>query len=84
MDGMFYLQTMNHVVKRGYLWMGCPVHKQCMMLLKGGTYGWDVLNINHKSHGLRGVPMDGMSCLQMMNHVVKRGYLWVGYHVYQQ
>jgi len=28
MDGMSYLQTMNHVVKRGYLWVECPVYKK--------------------------------------------------------
>jgi len=28
MDGMSCLQTMHHVVKRAYLWMGCSVYKQ--------------------------------------------------------
>jgi hypothetical protein len=27
-DGMFCLQTIKHVVKRGYLWVGCPVYKR--------------------------------------------------------
>jgi hypothetical protein len=51
------------------------------MWLKEGTNGWDILNINNKSRGYKRVPMDGMSCLPTMNHVVKRGYLWMGYPV---
>jgi hypothetical protein len=27
-DGMFCLQTIKHVVKRGHLWVGCPVYKR--------------------------------------------------------
>jgi hypothetical protein len=27
MDGMSYLQNINHVVKRGYIWVECPVYK---------------------------------------------------------
>jgi hypothetical protein len=43
MDGMSCLQTMNRVVKRGYLWMGCPVYQQRITWLKEGTYGLDIL-----------------------------------------
>jgi hypothetical protein len=53
------------------------------MWLKEGTYGWDVLFTNNESCGLKMVPMDGMSYLQTMNHVVKRGYLWVECPVYK-
>jgi hypothetical protein len=75
---------MNHVAKRGYLWMECPVYKQCITWIKEGTYGWDILNINNKSHGYKRVPMDGVSCLLTMNHVAKRGYLWMECPVYKQ
>jgi len=30
------------------------------------------------------VPMDGMSCLQTMNHLDKSGHLWMGCPVYKQ
>ena len=28
MNGVFCLQIIDHMVKREYLWMGCPVYKQ--------------------------------------------------------
>jgi len=31
--------------------MECPVYTQCIMWLKEGTYGWDVLFINNESRG---------------------------------
>jgi hypothetical protein len=43
MYGMSCLQTMNDVVKRGYLWMGCPIYQQRITWLKEGAYGWDIL-----------------------------------------
>ena len=53
MGGMSYLQTMNHVIKRGYLWMGCPENKQQITRLKEGTYGWNVLLTNDESRSLK-------------------------------
>ena len=43
--------TMNHVIKRGYLWMGCPENKPKITRHKEGTYGWDVLFANDESRG---------------------------------
>ena len=34
MDGMSYLQTMNHVVKRWYLWMECLIYKTMNHVVK--------------------------------------------------
>jgi len=51
MNGMFCLQTMNHVVKRGYLWMGCLEYKQLITRLQESTNGWDVLFTNDESRG---------------------------------
>ena len=51
MNGMFCLQTMNHVVKRGYLSMGYPEHKQYITRLQEGTCGWDVVFTNDEWRG---------------------------------
>jgi hypothetical protein len=51
MNGMSSLKTIKHLVKKGYLLVGCSAYKQLIMRLKEGTYGWEVLITNDESLG---------------------------------
>jgi hypothetical protein len=74
MDGMSSLQTVNHGAKMGYLRMEYAVYKRWITWWKWHlcTYWWDVLFINNKPYGQKQVVMDWISCLQTINHMVKK------------